>query len=186
MTRVQSLRNLMQLSRKKIELLYGISASSIERWEQGKQMTDTSINRLILAAKAHGISCSHEWLKSGAGMAPSYQKTACIPEFIRKYLNASKNKILVPYKVPDASMQPRFFSDEWLITQRLDITEAGLATNNICVVDTNDGRFLRLLKPSNTPGLYNLICTNYTSNSRSLYEQEITAIAIIICHFINT
>ena len=74
--RLKSVRSLAGLSRKQIELSFGISENTLRMWEQPKGnsrgLTKKGAKRMVEALGNAGIVCTIEWLLSGTGQAPMH------------------------------------------------------------------------------------------------------------------
>lgn len=190
MNRVKFIRDLMQLSRQAMQSLHNIPASSIERWEQGQIPSLSSCEKIIAAAKSHGIDASLEWLLHGIGANPIMAKssqTENSPAIIQKLIKSTKQprQLYEAYEVIDDAMAPHYQTGEWLITQKIRAQEARLMHGQICVVDTSHGRHLRLVKQQSLPDLFDLVIANPKSNAHSFYDVKLLGIATILCHYLN-
>lgn len=164
--------------------IYNIPSSSIERWENGQKPSRKSCERLVLAANAHGINVSVNWLMGFDSQEPEPFKIDNIPlelEQIKKKISKTNSNIIV-YKVLDNSMNPNYKTGDWILAKRLSTANFAQSINTICLVDCEHGRNLRLIKTSNCPGLFDLIAINHDHNGRSFYEIKAYCIASIIFH----
>lgn len=83
-------RDLLRLSREIFSQKHNISAGTLQGWETNryKKLSESTVEIIIQAFEAEGLSCSKEWLLSGKGKAPhKKQKTNGIA---RKFLFPSR------------------------------------------------------------------------------------------------
>lgn len=184
MNRVKVIRSLMQLSRNAMHELYNIPASSIERWENGQNPSRKSCEKIAIAANAHGIKVSANWIFGLEAQEPEPIKSDNIPlelAQIKKKISKTNSNIIV-FKVVDNSMAPNYETGDWVICKRLSTANFAQSLNTISLVDCEHGRNLRLIKTSNCPGLFDLIAINHDDNGRSFYEVKTNSIALVIFH----
>lgn len=176
MNNISKLRQMLGLSRMQMQKLYGISASSLERWEKGARPSPSNCKKIIQLAKTAGITCSYDWLIYANGPGPSYKNSNPPPHDIKNVFDRLADNKLVLYEVPDDSMLPKYRKGSWLIAEQtsLDIKEG------IYLIDTKEHKYIRSVKLTSSPGLYDLLTTNYVPNLPNHYNQEILAVARII------
>ena len=173
-----------------MQSLHNIPASSIERWEQGQIPSESSCAKIIAAAKTHDIEISLEWLMYGLGANPTIKKTNQLeqtPAIIQKLLKTAKQpkQFYEAFEIKDDAMKPHYRSGEWIIIQKILTKDASLLHNKICVVETNHGRHLRLVKQQSLPELFDLVITNPNSDAHSFYDVKLFGIAAVLCHYLS-
>ncbi len=185
MNKVKMIRNSMQLSRNAMQKLHNISTSSLGRWEQGQTPSESSCERLVKAASAHGITTSVDWILHDIGDSPTnLNKTApkALTELAKKLSNGGRS--YTTFEVPDDCMLPTYSSQDWILAQRLSSQSINKLKPKVLLIDTEHGRYLRLLKPSKCPEYYDLVTTNPAADARCFYEERVIGIAVVVCHII--
>lgn len=185
MNRIKFIRNRMQLSRKAMHSLYQIPASSIERWEKGQIPSVNNCQLLIAAAKEHGIEVDINWLRSQQGPEPII-KQENQPEIITSIINRlqkTKHRFK-SFLVEDDSMIPIYKPGDWLIVQGLAHTDFCNYENQPCLILTEHGSYLRILKSAASPNFYDLVVANNLGNAKCFYQERVLAAHAIIFHLI--
>lgn len=174
----------MQKSRNSLESLYGIPASSIERWEKGSAPSLKSCLNLVAAAKSENIDCSIDWLLDNGGYEPKFIASDAAPMYIQNIYKRiiKKNYHCFLHKIDNDSMAPQFKLGNWVIAQKVSVKGFSSLIDKICLVDIPEGRFLRLIKPCGYDA-YDLITMNYVSGCPNFYDKKLISVATIICQF---
>lgn len=185
MNRVKFIRNHMQLSRNAMHNLYNIPASSIERWERGQIPSITSCRLLISAAKNHGLEVDIDWLRQLHDNPPRALNEK-YPTKINQLLNGLKQvkHSYSAYLVDNDAMQPMYKTGDWLIGERINLAELPCFDGKICLVITQTGHYLRIVKTTDSPGFYDLLVSNTLANAKCFYSEQILAAHAIVFHLI--
>jgi transcriptional regulator with XRE-family HTH domain len=200
--RLRTARMMTGLTRKAMEKKYGVSASTIQAWEDAKAsgLTERGVIRVLPVLHKEGIACKAEWLLYGIGLGPQ-QNNQPLPvvsqEEIERGLSAKKlltQELLVfrtlhpgasDLVVFDDGMGPKFCEGDYVagIYRSGDAIESTVGLD--CIVQTSNGNTLfRRVKKSNKPGLYNLVCINLDTaiTDIALYDQTLINAAPVIWH----
>lgn len=209
--RLKSLRMMTGLSRKALEEQYGISASTIQSWEDAKAggLTEKGAKRVITVFKKEGVRCSIDWLLFGIGFPPQLSNklfdesesgeagshhTPTIgletPSEDRAIVNEllvfrQNNPDAVEYIVADNGMSPSFTEGDYIAGKRRLGNHIDSVVGMDCVIETQDNEILfRRLKRGQKAGTYNLICTNIDTTVKHpvLYDRELLSAAPVIWH----
>jgi len=205
--RLRRARILAGLStRREFEKKYNISANTLQGWEQGKNpLSEKGARRVVEAFKWEGLLCSVEWLMHGTGMPPrpydilnAGLKESCKNEVFTEqnireeeaiyketqlFKEQNVNSILL--SVADDSMEPYYFTGDHIGGIQIFDNEIGEVTGNFCIVELENNLIIpRLLQAGNRAGLYNVCCTNPTTQASPLnfYNVRVLSAAPILWH----
>lgn len=171
----------MGISRNSMQKIYGIAGSSIERWEKGGTPSKKNYKKLLEAARSAGIECSQEWLEYGIGNTPKLYNKNSAPNEIKMIFNYLPNsRSYELHQVTDDAMSPKIKKGNWIIAEKIAITQAEKLHNKVCLIDIKDQKLVRTLKQASTPGLYDLITAKYIAGLPCMYNMELVAIARVI------
>lgn len=94
--RAESLRRMTCLSRRAFEQKHGISASTLQNWEDvnANGLTEKGAWRLIHALKSEGVHCTLEWLMHGIGVTPQVSSQLYQHDTLPKEINAHETNTL--------------------------------------------------------------------------------------------
>jgi DNA-binding transcriptional regulator YiaG len=205
--RVETVRRMTRLSRRAFRERYGLSASSLQNWEDAKSggLTDKGARKIIALVKPDGIICSFEWLMYGVGPSPQivsdtfystentkpHQKTVAISEDVQATMiiqellafHQDYPETGFDFIVPDDSMEPRFIKGEYVAGCRRHGKEIEKLIGLDCIVQTSAGDvLLRTIKKIGLDGRYTLACSNpnTTVEKPILYDVELLIAAPVI------
>lgn len=205
--RVESMRKSMGFSRRAFEERYGVSASTLQNWEDVKLngLTEKGATKLIRALKSDGVGCTLEWLMFGVGSAPQIpehliykqpvlaKKRASQVVFDNDEQDAIIAKELLLFRehhphaidlvVKDDGMAPRFIIGDYVAGVRRNKVHIKALLGLDCIVQTQEGDILlRKLKPGTADGFYTLACSNPNAEVKKpiLYDVELIAAAPVI------
>lgn len=201
--RLKILRKMADLSREKMEELYGISANTIQSWEAAKAggLTKKGADRIIQAFHNEGISCSVEWLLYGIGISPALRAAeryfikepkatyAIIPEdkaIIRELQTfRALNPGMLDTLIQDTGMLPHYKPGDYVAGRRRFGEEIKSLIGSNCIVELNTNEILlRRIQRQIDSELYTLNCINPDCNLPlpTLYEQKLLSAAPVIWH----
>ena len=177
--RLRRLRNLANLSRIEICSPDYININTYKGWELARfgGLPVDGAEKIVKKIAKHGVTCSTEWLLYGKSPPPTleiepeilinnnevekYEVLAIKHEF-NCYKNNTNNAIL--FEITDDGLLPFYKIGDFLAGSKKFDDEIKINTNQICIVETTDGKkYARYIKESSLTGLYNLICTNYST-----------------------
>lgn len=202
--RLKSLRMMASLSRKCMETRYGVSAGTLQGWEDGRYggLTRKGAERFLRALKEEGVNCSLEWLLEGRGLGPQVSdrlyelKTAPAGIEIHRSQHeeaaAVRDELLffrhrhptaVDMVVLDDGMSPWFHVGDTVAGNARFNAEVEQVIGHDCIVETKNGDvYLRHIERGSHHGCYNLMCKNpdTTALHPMLYDVEISYAAPVI------
>jgi transcriptional regulator with XRE-family HTH domain len=161
----------------------GVSNRTIKGWEgsQAGGLTEKGAEKLINAAKRHGLHCSIVWLLHGIGPQPILTKeTYNKPVLANEFPKDSKSKLClsdiakkemqyfhkvnpgaVTIQIFDDAMEPYFCFGDIVGGQRKVAKNIAAAINKDCIIETEDHQILcRRVTRGSKANLYNLSCIN--------------------------
>lgn len=188
-TRLKKLRMLAGLSRKSMEKVYRISASTLQSWEDGKAggLTPKGAKRVIEALAKEGVVFTLDWLLygigagpkvadsvyhgSGASGAPSeghdrpreFSGSDAEEMAISKELLAFRQANLDANDmiVMDDSMSPEYLPGDFVAGRRYYHKDIGRTIGFDCIVETAMGELLlRRVRKGTKDGMWTLVCIN--------------------------
>lgn len=202
--RVESVRKITGLSRRAFQEKYGISAGTLQNWEDVKAngLTEKGAIKLVKVLKPDGINCTVEWLMYGIGQAPQIpdylqSKTIAHPKLsyrIDSVTEASliaEELLLFRQHYPDAidivviddGMEPCFMVGDHIAGVRRNSTAIAMVVGHDCIVQTIEGDvLLRNVKKGSAEGLYTLVCINQqtTVTKPILYDVPLFTAAPVV------
>lgn len=201
--RVESLRNLLGLSRRSFSEKYGIPGSTMQNWEDAKSsgLSEKGALSLVQIFKKEGIHFTYEWLMEGVGTGPeiinrvylekrgiaaqhhasSEMDDAQIIEELGLFQQHHPDAIHLI--VEDDGMLPRYIVGEWVAGRRYYQEAIDNLVGMDCIAQTIEGNvLLRNLRKSLLSQRYTLACSNNeTSVIRPiLYDVELISAAPVI------
>lgn len=206
--RLKSLRTLADLSRKALEEMYQISASTIQSWEDGKAggLTEKGALRVTAALRNQGVQCSTEWLLYGAGIGPQLieNDNGRLAETVAEYQvkatgrsaddNAIMQELLVfrmhnqnaiDMVIIDDAMAPVYNIGDYVGGKRRTRQEIEQLIGTNCIVETANGEVMaRRLKKGQKDGTYSLFGINPDTQLSypTIYDVVVISAAPIIWH----
>lgn len=174
--RIKHLRNYLGFSRKMFCRRHGISAASLQNWEDVRfhSLTDKAALKLVNAFQAEGISCTLDWLLRGDGFDPIAntppvkailpaqgltQEASIIAEELRVFYALNKNA--TDTIVKDDEMEPKFSEGDLVAGHRYFNADILQFVDCDCIVQMQEGDVLvRRLQAGHTAGRYNLVALN--------------------------
>lgn len=201
--RLKTVRMMAGLTRKKLELTYKISASTIQSWEAAKAggLTERGAHRVIPILRQEGIYCTTDWLLYGVGNPPqpthldvkqsdtTTEAAIMVPEdkaIIQELITFRElNAGVIDMMVSDDGMAPYYNPGDYVAGRRRSKDEIAKIINQDCIVETaNNEVLLRRVKNGSRPGVYTLICMNPDSSvpTPTLYDLELISAAPVIWH----
>jgi transcriptional regulator with XRE-family HTH domain len=192
--RVRSIREHLRLSRNDMQIKYGISAASLQNWEDARYggLSEKGAKRLIIAFKAAGVECTLQWLLYGLGQAPlpglvygqELTPIASIAENAASYdIMAIAKELRVFHQlhadaidtmVADDGMLPYLDLGDYVAGQRYYGQDIAKAIGLNCIVQTASGQTLvRQLQLSEQKASYKLLCTNSAANADQLVIADV-------------
>ncbi len=192
--RVRSIREQLRLSRNDMQLKYGISAASLQNWEDARYggLSEKGAKRLIKAFQAAGIDCDLQWLLFGLGPAPAlgtvYSQetppTIAIAENPAHYeVMAIAKELRVFHQlhadaidtiVADDGMLPCLAIGDYVAGQRFYGCDIAKALGSNCIVQTTSGQtMVRYLQAGDQQLGYRLSCLNTVAKVASLQLENV-------------
>lgn len=173
--RLRAIRDALRLSRRALEDKYGISAPTLQNWEEARNngLTEKGAKRILKAFLAEGVTCSLEWLFYGIGEEPRFPDVA-VKIFAQKNVLSEEtiiaqelrlfhqlNPEAVDTVIADDGLAPALLPGDRVAGKRYFDKDMEKAIGQICIVQTMAGKVLvRLIKSGKDVELYNLECTN--------------------------
>ena len=194
----------MQLgySRRAFEEQFGISAATLQAWEDSKYNISTKgLLKYINALHRAGLITSKEWFLSGVGLPPRPLCNNLQPIASSKFIDMklsedeiilrevtffesiNQNPIIIV--VSDDSMHPFFDVGDYVGGSMVQGNYASNYEGTPCIVSLNSGEiFLRKIKYGSQKGLFNLISINTDSNHENLFllDCKINELAQVVWH----
>lgn len=191
--RLRRLRNLANLSRKKMCEISGIRLDTLIGWEVARHggLTENGAHKVINCMLSQGVKCTLEWLLYGIGEGPSvnvnYNDISLSPAKKTLLLSNEDKQIIqelmffkmhhtdtLDYVVTDDSMSPHYQRNDYLagIKRYKDMLHTILGLD--CITQIVDGKLIfRKVLAGDETGKYNLISTNLNAQSQHLILQNI-------------
>ncbi|CDZ79389.1 hypothetical protein BN59_03707 [Legionella massiliensis] len=182
--RLKRLRNLTNLSRKEICEFCNLNLNTYKGWELGRfgGLPADGAEKIISHVIRLGVICTTDWLLYGKDPSPSLASTKSnltdgdnievsslnlIEKEFTVFQSLLENALLE--RVDDDSVLPNFKEGDYLAGVKLYDQEISLAVNQLCIVQTIDGKkLIRYLKRGTSKDCYSLISTNPLSKSQDL------------------
>lgn len=180
--RLVRLRKTAGLTRKEIEIKYGIKNPSLRSWEIGtRTLKRRNAETLASIFKNHGINCTVEWLLEGNGTDPLEVASQATEEaYILKeiYRFESFHKDSTVLCVSDDYMAPWLRKGDFVGGVFKKQLNQESFVGRICIVKTREfGTQIRLVKEGENKQHYNLISF---SGKGDILNAKIEAAAVII------
>ena len=192
-------------TRKAFEKKHGISANTLQGWEQGKNpLSKKGANRIVESLKQEGLICSTDWLLHGTGMPPrSYESLQSGVESVSQangslveqnlkeeeliykevQLFKANNPNAVVISITDNAMEPYYSCGDYIGGIRVPNTKIAHYVNQLCIVELENNLVLpRYLQKSATEGRHTVSSTNPQATTPPLnyYNTKVIAIAPIV------
>jgi hypothetical protein len=187
--RLKSLRMMAGLSRKALEESDGVSASTMQSWEDAKAggLTEKGAKRAIEVFRRKGIRCTVDWLLYGIGLPPQLsdklfqqalldaQEAAENAALDSSNFNLPEDRAIVnellafrqhnpdavEFIVGDDGMAPFYNKGDYVAGKRRYNDALNAVVGYDCIIETKENEVLiRRLKSGSRTGLYTLICIN--------------------------
>lgn len=194
-------------TRREFEKKYNISANTLQGWEQGKNpLSEKGARRVVEAFKWEGLLCSVEWLMHGTGMPPrpydmlnaglknpprkdevvaeqNIREEEVIYRETQVFKEQNINSIILT--VADNAMEPYFHVGDYIGGVQVFEGEVKKFVGTFCIIELENNLILpRLLQQGSREGLYNVCCTNPTTNASPLnfYDVRVLCASPILWH----
>lgn len=194
-------------TRREFEKKYNISANTLQGWEQGKNpLSEKGARRVVEAFKWEGLLCSVEWLMHGTGMPPrpydmlnaglkepmkrddviaeqNIREEEVIYKETQVFKEQNVNSIIL--SVADDAMMPYYHVGDHIGGVQVFDTEIKKFVGNFCIIELENNLIVpRLLQQGSREGLFNVCCTNPTTNASPLnfYDVKVISAAPILWH----
>lgn len=181
--RLTSLRNATGLTRKEIEIRYGIKSASLRSWEIGtRTLKKRTAEALASIFKKHGIICTADWILTGEGLDPleaSAQSTeeACILKEIYLFQSFYNDDSIV-IQAQDHYMTPWIQKGDFVGGVFINQEDTEKFADQVCIVKTCDfGTQIRLVQKTESDKLFNLVSFSSKGN---ILNVELEAVAVVI------
>lgn len=203
--RVKHARLLAGLSRRVLEEIYGISGSTVQAWEIGRNpLTAKGAKRLSEAFQQTGLFCTAEWLLTGEGLSPRphdeivsslkknqvqqtsdvlFEDEEAISKEIIFFQEINTNSIVL--NIIDDAMEPVYFIGDYVGGKmRTDINPLKIVGLNCIIQTTDDEYYIRKISSYTIDNKFTLasINPNTTVHFPVLYNQSVKNVAPIIWH----
>lgn len=196
----------MQLgySRRAFEEKFGISAATLQAWEDGKYETPVKgIARYIEALYRAGLATTQDWFMDGTGIPPrligSVAKNIEYSQSVKKNEDLSEDEIILRevtffeqinnnpmiIMVSDDTMEPVFSVGDYVGGNLVSGQYASKYIGTLCIVKLDTGEiYARKLKFGSRNDLYNLVSINLDTNLSHafLLDCRIISLAQIVWH----
>ena len=194
-------------TRREFEEKHGISANTLQGWEQGKNpLSEKGARRVAAALKGEGLICTIDWLIHGTGMPPrpyemvsagvsrSINTNPSLADMNLKeeesiyqeiQLFRQRNPHAIVLTVADNAMEPYYSIGDYIGGVQIPHEEIGLYLNSICILELENNLILpRYLQQGKFPNVYTASCTNPKTNTAplNLYNVRILSAAPILWH----
>lgn len=186
--RLRRLRNLANLSRKKMCELSGIRLDTLIGWEVARHggLTENGANKVVNCILNLGVKCSIEWLLYGVGETPSviinYNDILSSPIKKTSPLSDEDKQIIqeliffkthhpdtLDFVVMDNSMNPHYQKNDYIAGIKCYKDKLNILIGRDCIIQTMDGKLLfRKILASDESGKYNLTSTNLNTSCPNL------------------
>lgn len=191
--RLKSLRKMANFSRKELTRKHGISASTMQAWEEGKSggLTPKGARRIIMALRSEGLSCTAEWLLKGIGQSPYLVEQLYAGEQATDGFEAELNffrqnhEDAIDMQIVDDSMYPVYQLGDIVAGKKKIGENIASAIGHRCIIETQAGDILcrKLLKGSKA-GCYHLQSENLNTTVQApfCYNVDVVSVATVIWH----
>lgn len=164
--RLKRLRTLANLNRKIVEEKYGINLNTLKGWELGRHggITEKGAKKILTMCESEGVTCDLNWLLYATGPAPILQER--MSPHSNKVINKIAQEILFFHQnnknatelmITDDSMAPCFQPGDYVAGVKRDNNAIDKLLGMHCIIECEQGTFLRTLQQSNKENFYNLI-----------------------------
>ena len=194
-------------TRREFEEKHGISANTLQGWEQGKNpLSEKGARRVASALKCEGLICTIDWLIHGTGMPPrpyemvnagvsnsisanpsladmNLKEEEAIYQEIQLFRQKNPNAIVLT--VADNAMEPYYSVGDYIGGVQIPPEEISLYLNSICILELENNLILpRYLQQGKFPNVYTASCTNPKTNTAplNLYNVRVISTAPILWH----
>jgi len=184
-------------TRREFAQRHGISANTLQSWEQGKSaLTVKGAQRLVAALKKEGWLCSIEWLLEGSSLPPSHfemshpfandtlmQEEERIYKEIQFFKQNNSNAIVLT--IHDNAMEPFFFVGDvigGIQDLSKDIEEL---LGMLCILELEHNQIIpRCLQAGSSKGTFVAAATNPKTKTAPLniFDAKIISAAPILWH----
>jgi DNA-binding transcriptional regulator YiaG len=199
--RVKSLRKLTDLSRRTFAQKYGVTASTLQNWEEARVngLSEKGAFKIVEALKSEGIHCTVDWLLNGTGQAPKLPEHLLLDALPTSSVeNKNETELITKeleiflghyadstyYTIKDDGMAPQFNQGDIVAgIRRYDPKDIHSLINQNCIVLTQSGEQLfRQVRSSDLPRHYTLACINpnTTVTKPFIYDIEIVSAAPVV------
>lgn len=193
-------------TRRDFEQKHGVSANTLQSWEQGKSiLTAKGAQRLVAALKHEGWICSVEWLLQGSGLPPRhYERSAKHPSLIlndelsthsplqqeeRIYREIQffkeNNPNAIVLTIVDDSMEPFFSIGDTIGGIQFFDKPMEAYLGMCCILELEHNHIIpRYLQAGTQPNTFTASCTNPKAKTAPLniYDAKIISAAPILWH----
>jgi len=201
--RLQRLRKLTEMSRKKFADTYKISQGTLQNWETARfgGLTEKGAQKILEALKKENIYCTFQWLMYNEGIGPQkalatnvadLTKLSNISSTEKAKINPLATKIefeafmsshlnVIHTTINDDYMMPFFSPGELVAGESVTGAKISQLIDKICIIDTKEhGTLVRRLRAGGE-NFYTLIATNTDSKIEKpvLYNVEINSAALV-------
>lgn len=158
-------------TRREFAQRHGMSAHTLQSWEQGKSvLTTKGAQRLVSALQQEGWLCSVEWLLQGAGLPPRHfirhesveshlSAETRIYREIQFFKETNPNAIVLT--IADDTMEPFFSIGDTVGGIQFFDKEISRYLGMFCILELEHNQILtRLLQPSHQRERYTAACTH--------------------------
>lgn len=178
--RLLMLREMLNLSRNKIDKRYNIARGTLQNWESARfgGLTAKGAKSIIRAYRAEGVECTEDWLMHGIGAEPvlhkghpAYQLTQTEQNRVLAsdhhnitneilYFRAH-NSQAIDMIITDNAMEPWLKIGDIVAGVRFFREQIEKLVGQTCIIQTAEyGTLVRKLYASSQKGTYNLQATN--------------------------
>lgn len=201
--RIKSARMQLRLSRRAFEEKFGIAATTLQAWEDGKyEVPLKGIHRFIEALHKAGVTSTQEWFLNGAGRPPKIVTNignSLLPtkqdkdeelledEIILREVNFFETLNPSPFiiVISDDAMEPIFSVGDYVGGNMMPASYASNYLGSLCIVKMETGEIvIRKLKSGSQNNLFNLLSINLDSNLENAFivDCKIDKLAQIVWH----
>lgn len=199
--RIKSARRLLGFSRKDFEEKFGISAATLQAWEDEKyKVSAKGISRFIAALRKAGLLATPDWFFLGIGVPPqlisnnnltirnNYEKENITEDeiILREVSFFEKiNEAPIIQMISDDTMIPIFCIGDYVGGNLIPGKFANKYVGSYCIIRLENGEiYIRKIKQGSSSERYHLISVNLDSNASNAYllDCKIDGIAQIVWH----
>lgn len=192
--RIKLARNMLGLSRQKLEDRYLLSVNTLQAWESGKNaLTDKGAKKLNELFTKLGLLCSEDWLLTGNGHPPVLMQNAsllpnemsedfCILREIEAFKAINPDPLVVI--ISDNGMEPLYSIGDFVGGNKKSGPEIDNLIGENCIVVTLQGdNLVRKLIKGSKEQLYNLVCINIATDQQPIIPDiKIRFAARVVLH----